>query len=171
MVTEGAVGVNGTLRLGVTVAVIGGVAQEERRRNTTRNEKIRRCDDMATSLNNLNIVPEFHVKIKLPSFTSNWRRILGKLPVLHYFRHHLDMNFTNIFCEAEYLVWETDPVKHPEANTGIFDYIFLRQAFFIHIFIWIFCRELHDNISCRSDNFPGKKNIFQTECLDLLPEF
>jgi hypothetical protein len=51
------------------------------------------------------IPPEFHVNIKLPSFTCNWRRILGKYSVLYHFRHHLDMNFTNIFFETEFLVW------------------------------------------------------------------
>ena len=29
-----------------------------------------------------NIPPEYHFKNKTHSFTSNWRRILGKLPIL-----------------------------------------------------------------------------------------
>ncbi|MBA4376525.1 MAG: hypothetical protein C0401_10195 [Anaerolinea sp.] len=62
---------------------------------------------------------EFHVNIKLPSFFFNWRRIIGKLPVFYHFRHHLAMNFTVIFCETEFLVWKTDPVKQLEAKTGI----------------------------------------------------
>ena len=99
---------------------------------------------------------------------SNWRRILEKLFILYYFRHHLALNITNNFCEAEYLVWQTDLVKHTEANSGIFGAIFLRQAFFIPIFIRIFYRELHNHSSCSSDNLSSQKHILQTECLDVM---
>ena len=38
------------------------------------------------------VCPEFHVKIKLPSFSSNWRRILGKYSILYHF---LELNNKN----------------------------------------------------------------------------
>jgi len=38
----------------------------------------------------LMLLPEFHVKTKFPSFTSNWRRYFGNFPILYHFHHHLE---------------------------------------------------------------------------------
>jgi len=46
---------------------------------------------------------------------------------------------------------------------------FLRQAFFIHLLIWISVRELHHHTSRRSDDLPSQKYVLQSEGLDLLP--
>jgi len=42
------------------------------------------------------LLPEFHVKTKFPSFTCSWRRILGKYSVLYHFHHHLALKFPKI---------------------------------------------------------------------------
>jgi hypothetical protein len=62
--------------------------------------------------------PEFHVKIKLPIFSSNWRRISKIFSIVYHFRYHKPLNVMNISREAEYSV---------------------TQAFLMHIDIWIFC--------------------------------
>jgi hypothetical protein len=77
-------------------------------------------------------IPEFHVKIKFPSFKSNWRRILGNLSIFYHFRYHFAMNlriFPVMFSNFEIYklktivkqnIWHGKKglIKYTEANTG-----------------------------------------------------
>jgi hypothetical protein len=80
------------------------------------------------------LTSEFHVKTKLPLFTSNQPKSWGKSFVFYHLQHQHDNNFTNHSSNTEYCLCKIDLVQDKEANIGINNCDFLRLASLMHIF-------------------------------------